>query len=160
MKRTFAILVCLPVLMFLLLTGCGDPERNDFEAAREKWKALSPAHYTVEASTFCECIMGQFHWVEVEVRDGQPVAYRDIETGHDLLMDDGSEATVISEFPDAWPAVDEYFSLIESAWERGETVKAEYDSLQGYPHYISIKGDPEIPDDQISYQLRSLRILP
>jgi len=88
----------------------------------------------------------------IEVRDGQSIS---------ISAADGSDVAPYLDYYSQRDTVEELFGVIESAQAgAADEVTVEYDPESGYPVRISIDYIKQAVDDEVSYQITNLVLLP
>lgn len=119
---------------------------TDLEAARQRWQAqnLHTYAFTLQRSCFCANI----HPLYVLVLGDTVAGVLDLETGETVDRHLGE-------------TVESLFTFIQNAIDRpAQMIRAEYDDGKGFPTEIDYDGDAQIADDEISYRISDVHLVP
>ena len=112
---------------------------TDLEAARELWRAqnLHTYAFTLQRSCFC----GNVHPLFVVVLSDTVAGVLDFQTGESVDRHLGE-------------TVDGLFTFIQNAVDRrAQLIRAEYDTVKGFPTEIDYDGAAQIADDEVFYRI-------
>ncbi len=140
--------------MLVVMDDVFTPAQAKLDAARARWNAVGPPmDYNMELRTLCFCgypVLGA-DYVALEVRGGVPVGGETVREGTPLPSDQ-------LEF---FRTIDDLFEAIQSAIDnRAASLEVEYDPVLGYPTSISIDQIALAVDDEVSYVVEGLAVLP
>lgn len=149
-RRMRCVAVSLVVPLTVGCDGIFDPSYNDerdLERARDRWFATNAYEYEVTVDRRCECLYTGP--IRMLVRGGTPVA----------AVDRYSGAQVPLSVLRYYPSVEELFDLIDDAiYGRTANVDVSYDRTYGFPRVTYIDYDRFYTDDDITFELREIRI--
>ncbi|HEY9182677.1 MAG TPA: DUF6174 domain-containing protein [Gammaproteobacteria bacterium] len=126
----------------------------DLDAAQARWRAAALTGYEYGYHKYCDCHRESPPETIVSVRDGKVVRVRHRPAGST------TEVPAADKNFDYYWTVDGLFRLIASALERGVSVRATYDAVQGFPREIYIDYDAELIGDELDLRLTAVRALP
>ena len=138
--------VSLGVLAALASFATAQPP--DLATARDAWRAAALADYEYGYRKYCECHPDAPPETIVTVRGGSPVAVRHRRAD--------SPSDVPGRNPEVYWTIDGLFDLIDSAQQRGVTVRASYDSLLGFPLEVYIDYDADFIGDELDVRLTTV----
>jgi hypothetical protein len=136
-------------LVIISLVAC--TARSTFQENRQKWASQAVTHYRFQLSMVCLCPWNDILPVTVEVKDGQVVS-----------MVDKDGQPIPSNFANSFnqvATVDKMFDVLDSAIDKADSVKVEYDPLYGFPKSIQIDYIKAAMDDEISYYIAGFELL-
>jgi hypothetical protein len=116
-----------------------------------QWQALGLSHYRYTFEQQCFCPPEMRRSVRVEVQQGavHSVVFVDDET---LVADDSY---------DSYPTIDGLFVVVAKAIAyEGSRTTISYDPQRGYPTYAAIDYAPDASDDEYSFRVRDVEVLP
>ncbi|HEU0300564.1 MAG TPA: DUF6174 domain-containing protein [Longimicrobium sp.] len=133
-----------PLLLALALAACDSPTDpvHALEVNRQIWERHGIDDYRFELRAFCYCRYRDF--LAVEVRDGEVVDARIVESGEVLPQERWREAVTM----------DQLFEFIRGARERGEIDEVRYHPRLGYPLYADLDNTPD--DGGVVYEVVGL----
>jgi len=136
----------------LLVVGisCSDAigpahQATDLEAARQQWRAqnLHTYAFTIQRSCFCANI----HPLYVLVLSDTVAGVFDLETSEWVDRKLGE-------------TVEGLFTFIQNATDRpAHLIRAEYDSVKGFPTEIDYDGAAQIADDEVFYRVSDVHLV-
>ncbi|HEX2080664.1 MAG TPA: DUF6174 domain-containing protein [Longimicrobium sp.] len=133
-----------PLILALALAACDSPTESAdvaLEVHRRIWERQGIDDYRYELTRYCFCARLD---VGVQVRDGQVVEVRDMESGQVLPQERWEEVRT----------VDQLFESIRRARERGEFDEVRYHPTLGYPLYADLDNSPD--DGGVVYEVIGL----
>ncbi|HEY8520282.1 MAG TPA: DUF6174 domain-containing protein [Gammaproteobacteria bacterium] len=119
----------------------------ELEAARARWRAAALGDYEYGYRKFCECHREAPPETLVTIRGGEVVRVR--HRPQDYALEVPAEDRNLQYY---W-TMEGLFDLLESAIERGATVRARYDATLGYPAELYIDYDAEFIGDELDLRL-------
>jgi len=136
-------------LLAFLLVNAAAAQDDDPQAL---WNDAAPVNYVYAYQKYCDC-----H------RDTPPQTFVTVESGRIVRVyhrhaDSEREVPAREGSLDLYWTVDDLFSLVKAAAERGVTYTAEYDEIVGYPTRIYIDYDPAAVGEEIDIRLTSFEI--
>ena len=138
--------------MALTAIGCTDPlgpEKNELDAAQDRWNLVSADHYVFEFQRFCFCAPDFLRPVRIEVVDGIVNSAIYVDTEEPISLPLTSVLTI-----------DGLFDEIRDATEgMAFSVVADYAADLGYPISVSIDYIEHAIDDEMSFNVSSFQIL-
>jgi hypothetical protein len=120
---------------------------EDLSSARQRWERASIADYELRYRRVCDCHPDQTADTIVTVRRGGVTAVR--YAREDYIEDIPVPAEQLQWFR----AVDDFFSLIETASSRRALVRASFDQEYGYPAAIFIDYDLDLVGDEVDIRV-------
>ncbi len=138
-----------------LVVGCGlltgPDDQKEFERNLRRWESRGPSKYTFDFHRFgCECPPDFTIPLRITVEDREIQTVVNLRTGVLSAAETHQAMTV-----------DELFLRIARALEQGAVhLSVVYDDELGYPTSISIDHDRKIADDEISYSVSALQVVP
>lgn len=145
---TTRILACLLALGGALAAArAADGPATELDAARARWRAAALGDYEYGYHKFCECHRDAPPETLVTVRGGEVVRVRHRPQGYALEVP--AEDRNLQYY---W-TMEGLFDLLDSAIERGVTVRARYDAELGYPTELYIDYDAELIGDELDLRL-------
>jgi hypothetical protein len=124
------------------------------DAARAKWRAAGLAAYEYGLHKYCDCHRDNPPETIVSVRGDEVVRVRHRPVGTDVEVPAQDKNLAYY-----W-TMDGVFELIESAQQRGVTVRVDYDAALGFPRSIYIDYDTNLIGDELDLKLTGVTPLP
>ena len=124
------------------------------DGARAKWRAAGLAAYEYGLHKYCDCHRENPPETIVSVRGGEVVRVRHRPVGTDVEVPAQDKNLAYY-----W-TMDGVFELIESAEQRGVTVRVDYDPTLGFPRSIYIDYDTNLIGDELDLKLTGVTALP
>lgn len=145
---------CLaPLVLALAATSCDDEDGGlpgDLVEARARWEARGPADYDLVLERVCFCGSEGRGPVRVEVRGGEVVSRRYVETGE----------PVAQPFEALFRDVDTLFEFLADAFRDGaHTVEVEFDPELGFPTRSFVDFRAEVADEEEGHRVIGLEIV-
>jgi hypothetical protein len=137
----------MPVLFGMSLAVLPPVFAEDLSSARQRWERASISDYELRYRRVCDCHPEQTADTIVTVRHGGVTAVR--YAREDYIEDIPVPAERLQWFR----AVDDFFSLIETASAREALVRASFDQEYGYPATIFIDYDPDLVGDELDIRV-------
>jgi hypothetical protein len=120
-------------------------------AARQRWNGAALRDYEFTYQRVCDCHPEQLADTIVTVVDGRVTAVR-------YARDDYVEDIPVAEERVRWfRTIDDFFSLIENALDRGAVVRTSFDATLGYPTEVYIDYDAELVGDEVDISITALQ---
>ena len=126
----------------------------DVDAGRARWRAADLGAYEYGYHKYCDCHRETPPETVVTVRSGEVVGVRHRPQGS--TVETQAEQRNLQFY---W-TVEGLFALLDSALERGVTVRAQYDSTLGHPTEIFIDYDAALIGDELDLRITRVTALP
>ena len=151
LRTSAALGACLALLVGCTPTGPEGTERDALRAGRGRWEAAGARSYRYTLDIRAMIIGGTP--ISVEVRDGNPVSVRYVNTGQ--AVSTTAEGAFVARFD----TVEELFGVIEQALERKGRVSAAYDPSLGYPVSADVDPHRNAIDDEFGFRVLGFEVL-
>lgn len=131
----------------LLCLSLAVADESELERYRTLWSASGLENYVYAYQKYCECHRDEPPQTFVTVRSGT------IDRVHHLHANSDREVPAREGSLDLYWTIDDLFSLIAAAEERGVNYRAAYDSMLGHPTLVYIDYDPAALGEEIDIRL-------
>lgn len=136
----------------LLCLSFADADDTELERYRTLWSASGHQNYVYAYQKYCECHRDEPPQTFVTVTSGG------IDRVHHLHADSDREVPAREGSLDLYWTIDDLFSLIAAAEERGVSHRAAYDATLGHPTFVYIDYDPAAVGEEIDIRLTSFEL--